>query len=67
MKKIIITLATVLFAGVTAFAGTTSTFIPKGTIGGGVTFSYNDYNLGQGLNDAGYSALFSLIGDVHGS
>ena len=67
MKKIIITLATVLFTGVTAFAGTTSTFIPKGTIGGGVTFSYNDYNLGQGLNDAGYSALFSLIGDVHGS
>ena len=84
MKKIIITLAATLFAGVTAFANTdeaqsdvqpfdrgigisTTTFIPKGTVGAGVAFSYNNYNLGQGAADAGYSALFSLIGDVHGS
>ena len=44
----------------------TSTFIPKGTIGGGISFSYNDDTLGQGAGDAGYTALFSLIGDVHG-
>ena len=45
----------------------TTTFIPKGTVGAGVAFSYNNYNLGQGVADAGYSALFSLIGDVHGT
>lgn len=45
----------------------TSTFIPKGTVGAGVAFSYNTYTLGQGVNDAGYSALFSLLGGVHGS
>ena len=45
----------------------TSTFIPKGTIGGGVSFSYNDYSLGQGIGDAGYTALMSLIGDLQGS
>ena len=83
MKKIIITMAAALFAGVSAFAAneveesenkpfdrgieiSTSTFIPKGTIGGGISFSYNDYTLGQGAGDAGYTALFSLIGDVHG-
>ncbi len=45
----------------------TTTFIPKGTVGSGIAFSYNNYNLGQGLSDSGYSALFSLIGDVHGT
>ena len=45
----------------------TTVFIPKGTVGSGVAFSYNNYNLGQGIGDAGYSALFSLIGDVHGT
>lgn len=45
----------------------TTTFIPKGTVGAGVAFSYNNYNLGQGASDAGYSALFSLIGDIHGN
>ena len=84
MKKVIITLAAALFAGVAAFAGTdveqsenkpfdrgieisNSTFIPKGTVGAGVAFSYNNYNLGQGIGDAGYSALFSLISGVQGS
>lgn len=80
MKKIIITLAALL-TGVAAFAEpdtetvpfdrgigiSTSTFIPKGTVATGVTFSYHDYNLGQGADDAGYSALMSLIGDVHGT
>ena len=45
----------------------TATFIPKGTVGAGVAFSYNNYNLGQGSSDAGYSALFSLIGDINAS
>ena len=44
----------------------TSTFIPKGTVGAGVAFSYNNFLLGNGANDAGYSALMSLIGGVHG-
>lgn len=83
MKKIIITMAAALLAGVSAFADnnventetvpfdrgigiSTSVFIPKGTVGGGVAFSYNDYSLGQGLGDAGYTALFSLIADVNG-
>lgn len=43
----------------------TSTFIPKGTIGTGVAFSYNNYAIGQGADDVGYSVLFSLIGDIH--
>lgn len=45
----------------------TTTFIPKGTVGSGVAFSYNNYNIGQGASDAGYSALFSLIGNIHGN
>lgn len=42
----------------------TNTFIPKGYVGTGVAFSYNDYELGNGTNDAGYS-LLSLISGVH--
>lgn len=84
MKKIIITIAVALIAGVAAAAKTdrqtapkelfdrgigisTTTFIPKGTVGAGVAFSYNNYNIGQGAADAGYSALFSLIGNIHGN
>lgn len=44
----------------------TSTFIPKGTVGAGVAFSYNNYLVGNGANDSGFSALMSLIGGVHG-
>ena len=45
----------------------TTTFIPKGTVGAGVAFSYNNYNLGQAAGDSGYSALFSLISGIHGN
>ena len=45
----------------------TSTFIPKGTVGAGLAFSYNNYNVGQAAGDAGYSALFSLLGGVQGT
>lgn len=44
-----------------------SVFIPKGTIGTGVSFSYNNYSVGNGAADAGYSMLFSLLGDIHGN
>ena len=83
MKKTIIFLAAILMTGAAATAKSdktetvepfdrgitlsTSTFIPKGTVGAGITFSYNDYALGQGAGDAGYTALLSLIGDVHGN
>lgn len=46
-----------------------SVFIPKGYIGGGLTFSYKTYDMGQGTDDVGYSMLFSLLsglkGDMH--
>lgn len=45
----------------------TSTFIPKGTVGAGVSFSYNNYNLGNATSDVGYSMLFSLIDGVKGN
>lgn len=45
----------------------TSKFIPKGTVGGGVSFSYNNYSVGKGADDGGFSALMSLVTDVHGS
>lgn len=83
MKKTIIFLAAILMTGAAATAKSdkaetvepfdrgitlsTSTFIPKGTVGAGITFSYNDYALGQGAGDVGYTALLSLIGDVHGN
>lgn len=44
-----------------------SVFIPKGTVGAGVSFAYNNYNIGNGVADGGYSMLFSLLGDMHGS
>lgn len=46
-----------------------SVFIPKGYIGGGLTFSYKTYDMGKGTDDVGYSMLFSLLsglkGDMH--
>lgn len=42
----------------------TTTFIPKGTFGGGLAFSYNTYMLGNGVDDPGFSIL-SLISDVN--
>lgn len=44
-----------------------SVFIPKGTLGAGVSFSYNNYSIGNGAADSGYSMLFSLLGDIHGN
>ena len=38
-----------------------SVFIPKGYIGGGLNFSYNTMDLGNAVNDPGYSMLFSLL------
>lgn len=46
---------------------TGAVFIPKGSIGAGVSFSYSNYDVGNSANDAGYSALFSLIKGVQGS
>lgn len=45
----------------------TSVFIPAGTVGAGVSFSYNDYSFGNGLNDTGYQMLFSLIQNFRGN
>lgn len=44
-----------------------SVFIPKGTVGAGVSFSYNNYSIGNGAADAGYQMLFNLLGDIHGN
>ncbi|MGN0188271.1 MAG: hypothetical protein ACI395_02025 [Candidatus Cryptobacteroides sp.] len=44
-----------------------SCFIPKGSIGGGLSVSYTNYNIGNTANDVGYKMLFSLIQDVKGS
>ena len=45
----------------------TSTFIPKGTIGCGVSLAHSNYNVGNAIDDVGYKMLFSLIQDVQGS
>lgn len=44
-----------------------SCFIPKGTVGAGVSFSYSKYDLGNLTDDAGYSMLFSLVQNLHGN
>lgn len=44
-----------------------SCFIPKGSVGAGISFSYSKYDFGNMVNDAGYSMLFSLVQDLHGS
>lgn len=44
-----------------------SVFIPKGTVGAGVSFSYNNYSIGNSASDAGYAMLFSLLQDIHGN
>lgn len=43
-----------------------SRFIPKGTIGGGLTLSYSSYDLGKGADDAGYKMLLSMLTGVDG-
>ena len=46
-----------------------SVFIPKGYVGGSLSFSYKTYDMGNASNDPGYSMLFSLLsglkGDMH--
>lgn len=42
-----------------------SVFIPKGTFGAGLTFSYNTIDLGNAQGDSGYS-LLSLISGISG-
>ena len=44
----------------------TSTFIPKGTVGFGAAVSYNTYNIGNAVNDAGYKMLFGLLTGIQG-
>lgn len=44
-----------------------SLFIPKGTVGGGLSVSYSSYELGNSADDAGYKMLMSLLDNVHGS
>lgn len=44
-----------------------SLFIPKGTVGTGLSVSYSNYKVGNGIDDAGYQMLFSLIDNMHGS
>lgn len=41
-----------------------SVFIPKGYIGGGLSFSYKTYEFGQSPDDVGYSMLFSLLSGI---
>ncbi|MEE0235843.1 MAG: hypothetical protein UD961_06770 [Bacteroidales bacterium] len=43
-----------------------SRFIPKGTVGGGLTVSYSSYNLGNGADDAGYKMLMSMLSGIDG-
>lgn len=43
-----------------------SVFIPKGYMGGGFSFSYKTYDLGRGVEDVGYSMLFSLLSGIQG-
>lgn len=80
MKKILIITALVLASSVAYAAGDgengkafdrgvgkmNSTFIPKGYIGGGLTFSYKTFDLGQSADDVGYSMLFSLLSGING-
>lgn len=41
-------------------------FIPKGTIGTGIAFSYSNYNVGENGN-GGYNMLFSILQGVRGN
>lgn len=45
----------------------TSTFIPKGTVGFGAALSYNTYDMGNAVNDAGYKMLFGLLTGIQGN
>lgn len=81
MKKLLISMAALAFAASTLLAASpaeeagefdrgvgkmNSVFIPKGYIGGGLTFSYKTYDMGNSANDVGYSMLFSLLSGLQG-
>lgn len=81
MKKILVSIATFAVAASTSLAASVteeaekfdrgvgkmnSVFIPKGYIGGGLTFSYKTYDMGNSANDVGYSMLFSLLSGLQG-
>jgi len=42
-------------------------FIPKGTVGTGVAFSYNEYNIGKASEDVGYQMMFSMLQGMKGN
>lgn len=42
-------------------------FIPKGSVGCGLSVSYNNYSIGNASDDAGYKMLYSLIDGMHAS
>ena len=44
-----------------------SVFIPKGYVGGGISFSYKTYDLGNSTGDVGYSMLFSMLSGLQGN
>ena len=80
MKRLF-TFIIILCASLTAWAGNddkatepfdrgigkaNSLFIPKGTIGGGLSLSYSNYKVGDAADDAGYKMLFSLVDNLFG-
>ena len=44
-----------------------ATFIPKGTIAFGATFSYNTYDVGNAADDLGFSTLFGMVNKISGN
>lgn len=79
MKKIIISILAIAVS-MTAFAKkekkavepfdrgigmSTSTFIPKGTVGFGTTFSYSTYSLGNSSDDYGFQMLFGMLNGIN--
>lgn len=79
MRKLLFTIS-LLICGVSALSAETETekpkfnrgieratscFIPKGTLGAGVSFAYNNFNIGNSHGDSGYALLFSVVKDVN--
>lgn len=82
MRKFILLLLTVALSSTAVYAKrdttqvkpfnrgigrSTSVFIPKGSIGAGVSLSYNNYNIGNAADDMGYRMLFSLLQGLNGN
>ena len=44
-----------------------SVFVPKGTVACGASFSYGTYDVGNGVDDAGFKALFGLVNGLSGN